>query len=51
MLNKEGAMVITKEQREAMLDGAFTVDAVRAAQVRSLRGDLAWLANSAGGAA
>lgn len=40
--------------REAMLKGAFTSDAVRAAQGRSLRGDLAWLAGSvadAGGAA
>lgn len=42
--------------REAMLRGAFTSDAVLAAQGRSLRGELAWLVGSvapmeAGGAA
>ena len=42
--------------REAMLSKAFTSEAVRAAQARGLRGDLAWLAGSvepaeAGGAA
>jgi hypothetical protein len=42
--------------RESMLAKAFTVDAVRVAMARGLRGDLAWLAGSvepseAGGAA